>query len=38
MSSEESSRRLADEMETLQRSVSMIEAEKIDLMEALATR
>ena len=35
---EESSRRLTDELEAQQRSVAMIEAEKVDLMEALATR
>ena len=35
---EESSRRLADELEVQQRNISMIEAEKVDLMEALATR
>ena len=35
---EESSRRLADELEAQQRSVAMIEAEKVDLMDALATR
>ena len=38
MSAEESSRRLTDELETQERKVNMIEAEKVDLMEALATR
>ena len=32
MSAEESSRRLADELEVQQRSVTMIEAEKVNLM------
>ena len=38
MSAEESSRRLTDELETQERKVNMIEAEKVDIMEALATR
>ena len=38
LSAEESSRRLTDELETQERKVNMIEAEKVDLMEALATR
>ena len=35
---EEGSRRLTDELESQQRTVAMIEAEKVDLMEALATK
>ena len=35
---EESSRRIGDELDSQRRAVGMAESEKVDLMEAVATR